>query len=169
MQSDPIAGAFLAYSARRLVLSQQQIANCLDQLTEQQMSQRGGDHENSVINLLLHLEGNLRQWVLHGIDNQPDIRRRDDEFTLTLSTTAAEARASFNATVEESSRVIAALDPARLLEVIDPQPTGTWRNPTILDAIYKVVGHLEHHAGQIVLLTKQMAGRDLDLSMPRKR
>ena len=169
MQSNPVADAFLACSARRLILSRQQIANCLDQLTEQQMSQRGGDHENSVINLLLHLEGNLRQWVLHGIDNQPDIRRRDDEFTLTLSTSAAEARAAFNATVEESSRVIAALDPARLLEVIDPQPTGTWRNPTILDAIYKVVGHLEHHAGQIVLLTKQMAGRDLDLSMPRKR
>jgi uncharacterized damage-inducible protein DinB len=164
-----IAANFLAYSARRLELSQAEIAKCLPRLTEEQIWHRNGEHENSIANLLLHLEGNIRQWILHGIDNQPDVRRRDDEFTLTPSTHSSAAIARFNATVAEAARIIAALDPGRLLDVIDPQPTGTWRHPNILKAVYKVVGHLEHHTGQIILLTKQLAATDLDLSMPRKR
>ena len=59
--------------------------------------------------------------------------------------TGAEARAVFDATLEEAAGVIAALAPERLLVVIDPQPDGTWRNATILEAIFKVVGHLEMH------------------------
>jgi uncharacterized damage-inducible protein DinB len=106
---------------------------------------------------------------LHGIADQPDVRRRDDEFTLEPSTTSVVARAHFANTLQEASRVIASLDPEHLLHVIDPQPNGTWRHTTVLEAISKVVGHVEYHAGQIILLTKQMAATDLDLSMPRKR
>jgi uncharacterized damage-inducible protein DinB len=150
-------------------LSQGEIERCVSRLSEEQMWHRGGDHENSVANLLLHLEGNIRQWILHGIDEQPDVRERDEEFTLARSVDAAEARRRFDATVDEAVGVIAALDPERLLVVIDPQPTGTWRHATILEAIFKVVGHLEMHTGQIILLTKQLVGSDLDLTMPRKR
>jgi len=53
--------------------------------------------------------------------------------------------------------------------VIDPQPTGTWRHLTVLEAIFQVVGHVQLHAGQIIVLTKQMTAKDLDLTMPRKR
>jgi uncharacterized damage-inducible protein DinB len=169
MSSNAVADNFLAYAAKRLADLRHDIERCLERLSEEQIWHRGGEHENSIANLLLHLEGNLRQWILHGIDDQPDIRRRDDEFTLTPSTTASEARTRFTATLAEASRVIASVDPGRLLEVIDPQPTGTWRHTTILDAISKVVGHVEMHTGQIILLTKQMAAADLDLSMPRKR
>jgi uncharacterized damage-inducible protein DinB len=169
MSSNPVADNFLAYAAARLQLSRKTIASCLDRLSDDQIWQRRGDYENSIANLLLHLEGNMRQWILHGIDDQPDIRQRDEEFTLTPSTNPTDACARFNATLDESCRVIAAVDPARLLEVIDPQPTGTWRHTTILEAIFKVVGHVEMHTGQIVLLTKQLVASDLDLTTPRKR
>jgi hypothetical protein len=169
MSSNPVAGIFLAYAAARLHQSQKSITTCLDKLTDDQIWHRGGDHENSIANLLLHLEGNMRQWILHGIDDQPDVRQRDDEFTLTPSTNSADARARFNATLDESASVIAAVPPERLLLIIDPQPIGTWRHTTILEAIFKVVGHVEMHTGQIILLTKQLTATDLDLSMPRKR
>jgi uncharacterized damage-inducible protein DinB len=171
MSSNPVADNFLAYASTRLHQSQKSIAACLDKLTDDQIWHRNGDHENSIANLLLHLEGNMRQWILHGVDDQPDIRQRDEEFTLTRSTKAADAVAvaRFNATLDESARVITALDPARLLLIIDPQPTGIWRHTTILEAIFKVVGHVEMHTGQIILLTKQLTAADLDLSMPRKR
>jgi len=169
MDTNPVADNFLAVAVRHMRQSQDEIARCLDKLTAEQISYRSGDYENSIANLLLHLEGNMRQWVLHGIDGQPDVRHRDDEFTLALSTTAAEARARFNATLEEAAHVIATLDLEHLLTVIDPQPTGTWRHCTVLDAIFKVVSHLGHHSGQIILLTKQRTASDLDLSMPRKR
>jgi uncharacterized damage-inducible protein DinB len=166
---DPIADNFLAYASTRLHQSQKSIAACLDKLTDDQQHHRSGDYENSITNLLIHLEGNLRQWILHGINDQPDIRQRDAEFDLALATPPTEARARFNATLDESARVIATLDPGRLLLVIDPQPDGTWRHTTILEAIFKVVGHVEMHTGQIILLTKQLLATDLDLSMPRKR
>jgi uncharacterized damage-inducible protein DinB len=169
MSTNPVADNFLAYASTRLHQSQNTIAACLDKLTDDQQHHRGGDHENSITNLLLHLEGNMRQWILHGIADQPDIRQRDEEFSLTPTTTPAEARARFNATLDESASVIAALSPDRLLVVIDPQTNGTWRHTTILEAIFKVVGHVEMHTGQIILLTKQLAATDLDLSMPRKR
>ncbi|WP_158787810.1 DUF1572 family protein [Granulicella sp. L46] len=169
MSSNPVADNFLDYAAKRLHQSQKSIAACLDKLTDNQIWHRNGDHENSIANLLLHLEGNMRQWILHGIADQPDVRQRDEEFTLIPSTNSAEARARFNATLDESARVIAALSPERLLTVIDPQPTGTWRHTTTLEAIFRVVGHVEMHTGQIILLTKQLTATDLDLSMPRKR
>jgi uncharacterized damage-inducible protein DinB len=169
MSHNAIADNFLAFAAARMRLSQKDIARCLDKLSDEQINRRGGDHENSIANLLLHLEGNMRQWILHGIDDQPDVRQRDDEFTLAPSAQPGDIRARFDETLEEACRVIAALAPERLLTVIDPQPTGTWRHTTILEAIFKVVGHVETHTGQIILLTKQLTASDLDLSMPRKR
>jgi uncharacterized damage-inducible protein DinB len=169
MSSNPVADNFLAYAVKRLRDLHHDIDRCLDKLSEDQIWHRGADHENSIANLLLHLEGNIRQWILHGIGNQPDVRRRDDEFTLSPTTTSTVARTNFATTLSEASQVIASVDPDSLLQVIDPQPTGTWRNTTILEAISKVVGHVEYHTGQIILLTKQMAAADLDLTMPRKR
>jgi len=169
MPTDPVAANFLAFSVTHIKGQQSKITSCCNKLSEAQLQYRSGDYENSIVNLLLHLEGNIRQWILHGIDNQPDIRQRDDEFALTLSTTSAEARARLNATLDESAQIIATLDPSRLLDITDPQPNGTWRHATILEAIYKVVSHLEMHTGQIILLTKQLLATDLDLTMPRKR
>jgi uncharacterized damage-inducible protein DinB len=166
---DKTAADFLAFSAKKMDDLHHDIAACLGKLTEEQIWQRGGPHENSVGNLLLHLDGNIRQWILHGIANQPDVRRRDDEFTLTPTIHSSAAFASLTATLNEAREVIATLRHERLTEIIDPQPNGTWRHTTILVAIYKVVSHLDYHVGQIVLLTKQMYGRDLDLSMPRRR
>ena len=169
MSTNPVADNFLAYAAARLHLSQKSIASCLDKLSAGQMNHRSGDYENSITNLLIHLEGNMRQWIFHGIDDQPDIRQRDAEFDLALSIPPSEARARFNATLEAAARLITTLDPARLLVVIDPQPDGIARYPTILEAIFKIVGHVEMHTGQIILLTKQLTATDLDLTMPRKR
>jgi uncharacterized damage-inducible protein DinB len=167
--ADQISDVFLAASVKRLQLSENDIHRCLDKLTEEQMWCRGGDHENSIANLLLHLEGNMRQWFLHGIDGQPDVRQRDEEFTLSPSLSCAEIRRRFAATLQESRSIIASLPSARLLEIIDPQPGGIMGPMTILEAIYRIVGHLQLHQGQIVLLTKQLTASDLDLSLPRKR
>lgn len=169
MPNDAVSAKFLEFAGRRMEMSERDILRCVEMLTEEQMWRRGGEHENSVANLLLHLAGNVRQWILHGIDGQPDVRERDDEFSLEPTVTAKEARAVFVETLAESRRVIAAVSAERLLEVIDPQPTGTWRHLTVLEAIFQVVGHVQLHAGQIIVLTKQMAAKDLDLTMPRKR
>jgi uncharacterized damage-inducible protein DinB len=169
LMTDQISEVFLSASVNRMQLSENDINRCLDKLSEEQLWHRGGDHENSIANLLLHLEGNLRQWFLHGISGQPDVRVRDEEFTLSPSQPCDEVRSCFSATLAECRKVIASLPPERLLEKIDPQPGGNWGPMTILEAIYRIVGHLQLHQGQIILLAKQLTGSDLDLSLPRKR
>ncbi|HEY4355696.1 MAG TPA: DinB family protein [Acidobacteriaceae bacterium] len=169
MSEHTIAATFVTYASNHMQHLAKDIDACCDRLTEEQMWHRCGEYENSVANLLLHLEGNLRQWMIHGIAGEPDVRRRDEEFTLAPSMSAAEARAHFRKTLDEASSIIATVREERLLEIIDPQPTGTWRHTTILEAIFKVTAHVEYHTGQIVVLTKQLTHSDLDLSMPRKR
>ncbi len=166
---DKVSALFLAGSVKRMQLSEHDINRCLDKLTDEQLFSRGGDHENSIANLLLHLQGNIRQWMLHGIAGQPDVRQRDEEFTLAPSLAFAEIRSRFATTLAEASEVIASLPPARLLEKIDPQPAPGVAPTTILEAILRIIGHLQLHQGQIVLLTKQLTASDLDLSIPRKR
>lgn len=146
-----------------------EIAKCCAQLSETQMRARGGEHENSVVNLLTHLEGNVRQWIIHGITDVPDVRDRDGEFALDVPVSGAEALAKLRNTVAEARSVVDGVSAERLLETIDPQPTGIARHQKVLEAIFRVASHLDHHTGQIILLTKQMTGRDLDLSIARKR
>jgi uncharacterized damage-inducible protein DinB len=166
---EPLSQVFVAAAVKRMQLSEDDINRCLDKLSEKQMWHRGADHENSVANLLLHLEGNMRQWFLHGIDGQSDVRVRDEEFSLSRLKSVAAVRSQFSATLAESRRVIAALSPERLLETIDPQPASGSGPMTVLEAIYRITGHLQLHQGQIILLTKQLTAADLDLSIPRKR
>jgi Protein of unknown function (DUF1572) len=166
---DQMSDVFLAAVVKRMQLSEDDINRCLDKLSAEQIWHHQGDHENSIANLLLHLEGNLRQWFLHGIDGRPDVRTRDSEFTLSPTLRAEEVRRRFAATLAECRDVIGSVPPGRLLEMINPQPTGNWGAMTIVEAILRIIGHLQLHQGQIILLTKQLTGTDLDLSIPRRR
>jgi uncharacterized damage-inducible protein DinB len=169
MQLSQVTDAFLMASVNQMEVAERSIDRCLDKLSDEQICHRRADYENSIANLLLHLEGNLRQWFLHGIDGQPDVRTRDSEFALSLSMPPGEIRKRFAATLADGRSIIRSLPPERLLVTINPQPTGNWGPMTILAAIYRIISHLEMHTGQIVLLTKQLQGCDLDLSIPRKR
>lgn len=162
---DQIAALFRDFSCAKLEQMSQHLADCLARLTDAQMWQRGGPHENAIGNLILHLCGNMRQWILHGVGGRPDTRTRDLEFSATSGLTGAELIELFRTTIAEATAVIAAATPARLLERTKPQG----REVTVLDAIYQVVGHVELHVGQVILLTKQMTAQDLDLTIPRPR
>jgi hypothetical protein len=65
----------------------------------------------------------------------------------------------------EVEGVIAVVPPERLVERITPQ----WEEVSVMEAIYQVVGHVQQHVGQIILVTKQMTATDLDLTIPRPR
>jgi len=93
------------------------------------------------------------------------VRTRDAEFAAQGELTGVELMELFRATVAEASAVIAQTPAARLVERTTPQG----RDVSVLDAIYQVVGHVQQHVGQAILLTKQMVGEDLDLTIPRMR
>jgi uncharacterized damage-inducible protein DinB len=163
--TNQVGALFLEYSDRKLVELTKKLTACLERLSDEQMWARGGEHENAVGNLVLHLCGNMRQWIMHGVGGKADVRVRDAEFETASGMTRAELIGLFAATVEEARAVLAGVSHARLVEIIHPQG----REVSVLGAIYQVVGHVGEHVGQIILLTKQMVGTDLDLTMPRRR
>jgi uncharacterized damage-inducible protein DinB len=160
-----IGALFLSTSSAKLEQMTGFVKNCLNRLTDEQAWARNGDHENAVGNLILHLCGNMRQWIMHGVGGATDVRVRENEFDTTKGLSVQELIGLFEETIAEARGVIDSLPPEKLVERTAPQG----RNVTKLEAIYQVVGHVQQHTGQIIVLTKQMCGADLDLTMPRPR
>jgi uncharacterized damage-inducible protein DinB len=129
------------------------IARCLDTLPADALWRRLGDDSNSVGNLLLHLAGNVRQWIVSGVGGADDHRFRSGEFTAREGESTERLWRSLRGTLDEADAVIAAQSASSLLE----RRTIQGRELSVLDAVYHVVEHFALHTGQIILLTKAYA------------
>jgi len=114
---------------------------------------RPNDQANSVGNLLLHLNGNVRQWILGGVAGRPNARHRADEFAARSGSSAAALLADLEGTLDEVDEVLGGLSDADLLE---PR-TIQGRDILVLGAIFHVVEHFSGHLGQIILMAKLRA------------
>ncbi len=154
---DPTYRIFLEYSVRKLRQLAGRIEDCLGMLTEEQIWARGSESANSVGNLVLHLSGNVRQWIVSAIGGRADIRRRDEEFAARGGVSARGLAGALRDTVNDAATVLEQLPPERLAERIRVQNYDV----TVLEAIYHVVEHFSGHTGQIIYATKLLTGKDL--------
>ncbi|SPF55009.1 conserved hypothetical protein [Candidatus Sulfopaludibacter sp. SbA4] len=148
---------FLDHSADKLRQYTGRIETCLGMLKPEQVWARGGDNENAVGNLVLHLCGNVRQWIVSGVGGRPDIRERDREFSARGGISSAELIERLRATVEEAAAVIHAVTAARMADKLVIQGYSV----SVMEAIYHVVEHFSMHTGQIIFATKLLTGTDL--------
>lgn len=152
------AAAFLAQSREYLTGHYlPKLRAALEPLTEEDLWWRPNEASNSIGNLLLHLAGNIRQWVVSGVGGAPDRRDRAAEFARREPLTRAELLTTLTEAVLEADAVIARIHPASLG---DRRPIQG-REVTVLQAIYHVVEHLAMHAGQIFYIVKLRSGQDL--------
>src|SRR6185437_10154721 len=112
---------------------------------------------NAIGNLVLHLCGNVRQWIVAGVGEQPDIRQRSTEVDARSAGGSTELLARLRTTVEEAAAVIESLTPERLAE----RRTIQKYEVPVLEAVYHVVEHFSMHTGQIIFATKLFTGEDL--------
>ena len=123
---------------------------------------RPNEASNSIGNLLLHLRGNVTQWILGGVGQRPFERTRPEEFSARGGATAQELLRELSATVRQACEVIARQTDDSLLERRQIQGYDV----SVLEAIYHVVEHFSMHTGQIILLAKARSGSDLALWQP---
>src|SRR3984885_16043128 len=90
---------FLDVSCRRLGQMTESLTACVNKLTDEQVWRRQGAYENAVGNLVLHLCGNARQWIMHGVGGAPDVRGRAAEFTAEGGMSGAELIVLFKSTM----------------------------------------------------------------------
>jgi uncharacterized damage-inducible protein DinB len=149
---------FLEQSARYLQDDYvRRIARCFEQLSDEDVWWRPNEASNSIGNLVLHLMGNARQWIVHGVGGAPDMRQRQQEFDCREPLPKAELLEQLRTTIAEVADVIGRVKPDQLLEPRLIQGYET----TVQGAVYHVVEHFSMHTGQIILLAKARTGRDL--------
>lgn len=139
------------------------IEKCVARLSEEDVWWRPAEASNSVGNLLLHLTGNVRQWILGGVGGKEIERARQREFDERAHIPKDELLANLSAAVREAVEIIAALDESESLE----RRTIQGSDVTKLAAIFHVVEHFSQHTGQIIVITKMRLGEDLKLWQPR--
>jgi uncharacterized damage-inducible protein DinB len=133
------------------------IERCLSLLDDKHIWWRANAESNSIGNLLLHLSGNVRQWIVCGLGAGKDARHRDSEFAQTELIPRAELLAHLKQTLREVDDTLAKFDPGKLLEPKRIQGLDV----TALDAVLHVVEHFSMHTGQILYITKQLTAHDL--------
>ena len=114
---------------------------------------RPKEQSNSVGNLLMHLAGNIRQWIVGGVDGAPNTRDRAGEFAARAGAPAADLLATLDRVLDEVDDVLARLTADTLLQ--DRYIQG--RDVKVVDAVIHVVEHFSYHLGQIVLISKMHA------------
>lgn len=135
--------------------SQVRVNRCLDMLDEAQVWHRPNDACNAVGNLVLHLCGNINQWVVATLGGRPDDRQRNTEFEAQGPMPVAALKQRFNAVLDEANAIIAGLDPASLPHTRRAQGF----DETVLAILIHVTEHLSYHTGQITFITKMLTAQ----------
>lgn len=153
-----LASLFLEFSRWKLMDEYwPRLDSCVRSLTDEQVWWRPNNASNSIGNLMLHLSGNVRQWLVAPFSASEDHRDRPAEFAQRESISALELREKLGATMREGSGVLARLKESDLLATFHIQGYTV----TGLGAVYQVVEHFGLHYGQIVYITKIVRGEDL--------
>src|SRR3954469_8142723 len=158
MPESDISTLFLDFSRKKL-LDQYwpRLRTCVESLTDDQVWWRPNDASNSVGNLILHLNGNVQQWLVASFSRLQDRRERPAEFAAREGLSAAALLERLEGTVGRASEVLARLTEAELGATYHIQGYTV----SGLHAVYQVVEHFGLHYGQIVYITKLVSGKDL--------
>lgn len=150
--------AALVYEFKRRVLEEglSRIQKCLDLLTEEEVWNRPNQNTVSVGNLVLHLSGNVRQWIGSGIGDIPDERKRDSEFNTTAGVSKIVLYTEVEKTVLQALDILNEISIADLLETKEVQIY----KESGMSIIIHVIEHFSYHVGQITYATKSI--KDVD-------
>jgi hypothetical protein len=158
MPQNSLVTTFLQ-ATREMLLEQSwpRLRNCVESLTDEQIWWRPNPSSNSIGNLVLHLNGNVTQWIIGSFMRTDDHRDRPAEFSRTEGVSREELLQRLSATMERVSDVLDHITEADLMAKFEIQGYHTIG----LEAIYHVTEHFALHYGQIAYITKLLADRDL--------
>jgi hypothetical protein len=148
-------GAFFISAARNsLAEGMRKVEHCVHQLNEEQAWWRPRPEMNSVANLILHLAGNMRQWIVSGVGGAHDIRNRPEEFADRSRLPKASILSTLRSTVREADAVMEKLPLEKLGDARRIQGFET----NVLEAILDCVAHFRGHVQEIIHMTRVQLG-----------
>ncbi len=126
------------------------LRHCINALPRDAVWARPNESSNSIGNLLVHLTGNVTEWILGGVGGRSIKRYRTGEFEQQDGADAAVLLDNLERVLQEADTVLAGLTEKDLERSVVIQG----RDTNVLGAVYHVVEHFAMHTGQIVLMTK---------------
>jgi hypothetical protein len=154
MTANELAALVGTAAAHELDSALKRIKHCLDQLNDEQVWWRSQSSLNSIGNLILHLGGNLRQWIVAGVGGASDARNRPAEFAERGPIPKVELVRRLEAVVEEAKGILVRVDARQLAEVRRIQGFDV----TGVAAIFDSIPHFWGHAQEIVHMTRLQLG-----------
>ena len=149
---------FLDFSRKKLLEQYwPRLRACVESLTDEQVWWQPNAASNSIGNLILHLNGNVRQWLVDSFNRSEDKRDRPAEFAAEGGIPASALLERLGAAMYEASQVLARLTQADLVAPYEIQGYHV----SGLEAVYQVVEHFGMHYGQIAYVAKSLTGADL--------
>lgn len=133
------------------------IEKCLAQLSEPEVWHKPNENLNSVGNLILHLCGNITQYIISSIGGEEDIRKRDSEFMLEGICDKTKLLDKITTVVKQSVHIIENMSNADLMQERSVQGFTY----TGIANLIHVAEHFSYHTGQIAFLTKLLRNEDL--------
>jgi uncharacterized damage-inducible protein DinB len=155
--SNPVSTELLRVARRELAQDFGKIEKAVARLNADQVWARGHETSNSIGNLLLHLAGNVRQWIIGGIGGEEDRRERDAEFDQRDAIPTAMLLLRLGETVREADSV---LDAATAVDLLEKRKIQGYDVSGVM-AVFHCVAHFSGHTGQILWAVKQATGEDL--------
>jgi hypothetical protein len=153
-----LTSLFLDFSRRKLLEQYwPRLRSCVESLSDEQVWWRANEASNSIGNLILHLNGNVRQWLVAPFQKLEDKRNRPAEFNERTQIPAPELLQRLGRTMHDASEVLSRLTEPDLLTTFEIQGYHV----SGLEAVYQVVEHFGLHYGQITYITKMLRGEDL--------
>jgi hypothetical protein len=153
-----MAALFLEFSRKKLLDEHwPRMRSTVEALTDEQVWWRPNPASNSIGNLLLHLNGNVGQWLVASFNHLEDQRNRPAEFKERRRLPKASVIDQLDRTMQEATKVLARLTTTELAAIYEIQGYTV----SGLAAVYQVVEHFGLHYGQIVYITKALRAEDL--------
>jgi len=133
------------------------IKKSLTEISEEELWLKPNDSLNSIANLMLHLCGNITQYIIASLGETKDVRNRDLEFSIGKSANKSEILSKLEDTVDNAKRVIFDASIKQLLKIRSVQGFSLSGVGIIIHA----VEHYSYHTGQIAFWVKQLKNKDL--------
>lgn len=152
-------GLILIKETERRILGESipRLRKCLEQLTPEQIWFRPYPEIPSIGNLILHMVGNARQWLLHALIRQDDVRDRDLEFSEHGPLPTSNLLGLLNRLEKDLQTALPGLSETQLVECYSVQVFEESGVSILIHAIE----HFSYHTGQVARETKRMLEVDL--------
>ena len=158
-ESHDIHVEFIKEIRRRLMdESLPRLHKCMEVLTEEEIWKRPNKNSNSAGNLILHLTGNVKQWIVSTLGNEVDDRHREAEFDEQGPISTAELLSSLDKVMKKADSVISKIEPEELTLTKNVQGY----TETVLAILVHVTEHFSYHTGQVSYIAKTQKNLDLN-------